>query len=508
MKLKRKKKLGATKNILSKLLILFFVIVYFIFSFYWTFIVFDYNKSKFFIYFGLIVLFVVCFVLIFLFCKKFLSRKIKLNFKIKKNIILISLIILSLILRVLLLIFDYNEPQSDYATFYYNAIHVATGEGTLSSQYISAFPYLYGYIYVLGQFMKLIGTTYNGVIFFNIILDLLGALFIYLFSKKVFNKNLATVSLLVWLFNPFSIYFSVICSPIIILNTFFALCLYLASLFVTNLNNRKKVVIYGLLLGTFLSITNIFRPIMIILIIAIFIYLVYLLTKKHKNIALNIVIGFLLLYCSYQIGNKLYYWTVSDVTGYKITKSLPGWSIYVGSNILSNGEWSTMNIEIYDKNFYAKDYNPAKFSDTFVKLGIERYKSNGIRNNINLFVNKSYVLGSKTNEYSYASFKNHYINEDNSHILTFVNIYTNLFWYMLVIFNFIFAIINIKYKDEKLIPYYLLVIGLCVSTLLVEVSPRYFFPMFVPLCFISSISIYNLIVFIKEKLKYILKKSY
>ena len=487
-KVRKLKKKTVNQKIASFLCNTFFI-CYFIFSIYWLIITFTQNKLRFSIYLLIIIL------LFFLILYLFKRYKLKPN----KKIIIVSLITLAILLRLSLLFLDYVSPTSDYATFYYNAVHIATGNGSLSSKYISAFPYLYGYMFVLGQFMKIFGGSYSSVVLLNIILDLLGAVFIYLFSKKAINEKVAIVTMTLWLFNPFGIYFSTICSPVIIVNTFFALTLYISSLFLSNLNSKKLAVLYGLLLGTSLAVTNVFRPIMIIFVIAIFIYLIYLVFENRKIKILNLIIGFLLMFCAYQLVNMTYFKIVSNVTGFDINKSLSGWTIYVGSNLEANGEWSSLNASTYDKYFYRDDYTPQKFSDTLQQLGIQRYKNNGIKNNLQLLTNKSIILGSRTNEYNYNSFINTNTN-DNLLFDKFIQIFTNLVWYILIIFNFMFSIMIPKFKDyAKFIPYCLLIIGLCASSLLVEVSPRYFYPMLVPICFIVSISMYYIFKNLRNK---------
>ncbi|MBE6153705.1 MAG: WecB/TagA/CpsF family glycosyltransferase [Firmicutes bacterium] len=487
----RKLKKKENKVTFSDYLTKFFFVSYFIFSIYWLIIVFNHNKSRFGVYF---IILAFLFALIFYLFKKY---KLKINTK----IIVIALIILSILFRLPLIFLDYADPTSDYATFYYNAVYIATGTGSFSSKYISAFPYLYGYIFVLGQFMKIFGSSYSSVIILNILLDLLGASFIYLFTKKI-NKKAAVYSLLIWLFNPFNIYFSIICSPIIIVNTFFALVLYISSLLFSNLDNRKLVIIYSLLLGISLSIANVFRPIMIIFVIAIFIYLTYLIFEENKIKTSNLIIGFLLVFCTYQIGNQVYYKIISNVTCYEINKSLSGWTIFVGSNTETSGTWSELNSDTYDKYYYSSDYTPEKFSDKLQKLGIERYKNNGIINNTKLFIEKSKVLAAKTNEYNYISFVDTNIT-NNVFLDKFVQAFTSIYWYFVVIFNFIFSIIIFKIEDyKKMIAYCLLVVGLCASTLIVEVSPRYFYPIFAPLTIVLALSIYKISNFFRKGEKY------
>ena len=96
------------------------------------------NKIVLIIYIGLLVLIYLLFLknnlllssilgilsiaLIYIFCK--LNKKYNFINKILENkIIIISLILLAILLRFSLLMFDYNEVYSDEATFYYKPYH-------------------------------------------------------------------------------------------------------------------------------------------------------------------------------------------------------------------------------------------------------------------------------------------------------------------------------------------------------------------------------------------------
>ena len=487
LKLGKKRKM---KDKMSEIFMRGLLICYFCFSVYWSIVLAHYNYFKFGIYVGEIIL---VFSLIY-----FILKKVKMV--VNKKVLIVIFIILALVLRLALLILTFAEPVSDYATFYYNAVTIATGEGVIDTKYISAFPYLYGYILLLGLFMKLFGIAYVNVVILNIILDLIGAIFMYLFTNN-FNKKTSIYALFLWLFNPFGIYFSIICSPVILVNVLIAIVLYVSSIFFNNLDNKKNVIFYGILLGSVLAIVNIFRPIMIIFIIACLLYLLYLFIDDNLIKKVNLIIGFLLILSVYQVGNQLYFKLVSDVTAYDISKSMSGWSIYVGSNYDAIGEWSPLNIETYNKYYNSDNYTPQSFNDAMMSLGIDRYKDNGIKANFVLFAKKSSILVARTNDYNYNSFTNYNTN-DIKLLDDFIRKFTDLFWYLIIVLNFIFAIIFWRLKRDnfkQLIPYCLFVIGFFMASLIVEVSPRYFYPLFTVLIFLSAVALYNLIEFFKKE---------
>lgn len=465
---------------------------YLCFSLYWFFIVSSYNFLKCILYIGVIGL---IFVMLYL-----LFRKIKI--KLNRNICIILGIVISLLLRGVLLKLSYGDLFSDYETFYNNALFIATGEGALSYRYISIFPYLYGYIFVLGKFLYFFGTNYINVVMMNIIIDLLGAIFIYLFVRNI-NRKSAVYALMLWLFNPFNIYFSVFCSLVIIVNTLIAITLYISSLFIINLDG-KRYLFYSILLGILIAITNIFRPIMIIFIIAMLIYILYLFFEKNSIRKRHLIFSMLIIGMIYYGGNNFYFKIMSNVTGYNITGSMSGWSIYVGSNYDVYGQWSISNTDTYNKYYNVDDFEPKKFNDSMMKLGLDRYRSNGIKNNLILLKNKSKVLAASVNDYNVNSFRD--FNTDNNTLLDiFVQKYTDLFWYFLIVANLLFVVLFYKMEKSefnKVFMYCLYIIGFCLSSLLLEVSPRYFYPIFPLMIFVSAISFGNIVNFLKvRKLK-------
>ena len=475
------------KGRIEKFLSNFFLVCYIIFSIYWCFISIFNDISNFLISFILII---VMFILVFKFVKNG-------KFKINNKKLIVFLVFIALLFRVLLLFLDYGTPYSDYATFYYNSVYVATLEGGLSSKYIACFPHLYGYMFVLGNFMKVFGSSYISVIGLNIILDMIGSIFMYLFSKNI-DKGIGVYALILWLFNPFSIYFSVLCSPVIIFNLFLLITLYVLSLFLSKLNEKISV-LYALLLGFVLCISNMFRPIMIILIIAIFIYLVYIGFSNNNVRKRNLIIYLIIIFSTYSIGNSIYFKLISDITGYSIDGNMSGFSLYVGSNKDASGQWSTLNSEVAEMYYNSSEFTPDYYHDNLGNLGIKRYANNGIKNNILLLIKKSFILATKVNIYNYDSFSS--VNSNNFKYLdNFVLLFSSLFWYLIIISNVIFSVFFMKnYNYKKIIPYFLFIIGFSLVSIFLEVSPRYFYPIFPFVIFVSAISLYSIINFLKER---------
>ena len=425
---------------------------------------------------------------IYIFCK--LNKKYNFINKILENkIIIISLILLAILLRFSLLMFDYNEVYSDEATFYYNAVSLASNL-EINSKYIAVFPYLFGYINILSMFMKVFGTTIYHAITFNIIIDLIGSVFAYLFGKKLFNdKNKGILLLLIWLFNPFNIIWCMKILPINIVNTMIIISAYVFECLLSSFNNKKYLII-SIILGIIIGISNSFRPIMIIFLIAIFLYYLYLIIFSKYNLK-KLLLSFIMISLCYGVYNNLNYKLVEDATGYTPSKSGSGWSVYVGSNINSNGEWF---LEPKLDEFFVKDedFSPSEIHEYFMEEGIKNYKSYNLITVSKFMIKKLEVLTNDVYSYTYENFTSSVINQSKKYN-TVLKSYLYCFWFLMFIIN-IFSIFNITDKDEnsRLVFYRLFFIGLVVSHLLVEVSPRYFMPMLVPLMILMGFQIEKL----------------
>lgn len=113
-----------------------------------------------------------------------------------------------------MLLFNYGEVFSDEATFYSNAMNLRS-DLPLNNRYIAMFPYLYSYIFLLGNFMKIFTTKFITVVILNIIMDITASYFAYLFGKKIKNKEFGILLMIIWLLNPFQILWCMKALPIL-----------------------------------------------------------------------------------------------------------------------------------------------------------------------------------------------------------------------------------------------------------------------------------------------------
>lgn len=434
-----------------------------------------------------LILLLVLAILAYLTWRKLDKIKILLTDKNLNRIYLVA-IIAGIVLRSLLLCLNYYDitgKYGDYTTFYNNAVAFANVT-KFNSRYIAMFPYLFGYISALGIFFKIFGHSMLNVTIFNIIMDLIGCFFLNKFLKNTYNNKIAKIGSIIWILNPINILWCVVPAPIIIVNTSILICLYVFSILLKNITNMKKSIFISILLGITLSLANCFRPIMIIIIISIFIYFIYLIIN-NKKIIKNLTIYFLLIISCFLCINKLNLKFVSNSIEENVATSASGWTIYLGSNYNTSGQWASD--PRFNKFLSSSDFNANAVHKFYLNEGINRYKVNGLKN-IGLFIKKSQVLGNGMEKTTLDSFNQ--IVSFNKDYNPFLHIIMKLYYYLVLIMSLIFY----KTKDnddDKILCLVLMALGFFTSNLLVEVASRYFLPVMVPLTLISIVSFSRLI---------------
>lgn len=381
-KIKKIFKLETKKDLFSK----FFFVCYFIFSLYFFYINFSNPSTT-----QKIGIFCVGLFLVMLIGLK----KIRIE---HNKIIMILLITLPIVERFLLLKLNYGNFVDDYNYLLTNSINYANGL-SLDTKYISLFPYIFSFIFSLGTLFKIFGNSYAILLVFNIIVELIGILFFYLTLKQKFNNNSAVIATLFYLYNPFSVLWIIKCCPVIIVNTLIIILIYFYNKI--DFTSNKKVIIFSILTGILLCISNSFRPIMIIFVIAVLLNYMYLVIKKENF--KKIICSFLIIIFVFFIGNSLFFKMVNNKLDINIKNAQSGFTLLVGSNIDSWGTWNISDATLFSQlvNDYGVELGPKKAKE----MAIDRYKNYGTEV-IELLNLKAKVLGTNIDNYSYLEFKN------------------------------------------------------------------------------------------------------
>lgn len=468
-------------KIVSKLL----YCIYFVFILVILYSIITFSTKK---YIAMYLIIAMAMLIMYLLVKK---KKIDLENKILKRSIIVVCIICTVIgvaLRIGSIILSYIEPFSDYLTFYYNAASYANTSSFANNNYIALFPYLSPYIFVLGNVFKVLGVSYRSAVIFNVFLDTLAGILLYLTFRNSENKLKPLCILAIWMINPFNILWCSFVAPITIVNFFFVLGIFIFEKREKMKSSKKKFLAISILLGIVLGIANQFRPIFIIFVIALILYELYNILFEKEDSKLILSIGILLVICMYFISGKAVFYSMEKINKVKFATS-SGWTIYLGANLESKGTWNSEDSLFFNKKIEEGDLDAESVQKYFMDLAIERYKTNGIKNNIRLMRDKFEVLTGDVPKYSTESWwyvQENLTKEKLNIALMFI---TKVVYTILILTNVyvIFAGENIKRNKF----YLLLVMGLIASHLLVEVSPRYNLHVLVPMQIILTLLLFE-----------------
>ncbi len=408
------------------------------------------------------------------------------------SLIFILAITVTAIAIRLLFFFAYSySPISDPGSFFTRAQAVASGAGLVGDVYVSFFPYLAAYAYVLGLAVKLIGNAWLATIILNTILDIAAAAIASLLIKKISDKKSKKYLIIygLWLLSPFNIIFSVLSLPVIAVNFFIVLAIFLTYMLSRKVMSQdiKSSLILALILGLTLGYANCFRPLFPIVIIAILLYFAYiLLTNKFSQKVFLLSLSSILIIIAIFFGvQRLNVAFVSGQTGLNVPSDASGWSIYVGSNASNTGGWNAAD-NAYLYGILNKNTDMQRLHDQLAREGIERYKSLGVSGTISLMFRKLSLFAGNQNWLYDAEAS--IVGYQGSIISKFISVYILAFVFIIFTIAGIYLYriaVSVKFKRETdpiVIFIVILMLGFFFSSMFVEAQIRYaqvMYPMFV-----------------------------
>ena len=272
--------------------------------------------------------------------------------KIRHKTKILLLLILAFILRIFWVVSVNTMPVSDFLNMYESASYLVQGNLDAFSgyNYLARFPHLVPMTLYMSLIIKLF-PIYN-IVVMKIINIVLGVLSIYLLYKlsDIFiksEKNKLYILLLGGIFPAFISYSSVLCTENL------AIPLYLITLivFYKATQNKNSKIFFGA--GVLLSISNLFRGVGIVFIIAIIIY-IFMCEEdnKFKN-TFYVLFGYILL--AVLVSGALINFNVIKRPLWIGMENSNLTLLLKGTNVNSGGKWSVEDAEFVDK--YLKSEN-------------------------------------------------------------------------------------------------------------------------------------------------------
>lgn len=375
------------------------------------------------------------------------------------------------------------QPGGDYKDYWNLACALAAGSPVPNADMIAVFPHLFGTGSFLSIFLRLFGTSLYTVTLLNVLWVSLSCALVFLLGRKLRSEEAGFLAALFWAVMPSKLMLNslVFSEPIytLFLLLFFYLFWELSERLSAPEPKHAPAVIAGVAaLGLLLAAINFIRPLATILLIALWLWFLFLRGACDGKAWLRWFAALLALTLVY--GGALALWRshLEAVIGEE-SATVPWYNIYVGFNEESGGQYSEPDIDLLFS--YMKQGQTAdEAQKSMIPHVRERLAS--LRNLPRLFLTK--LLAFLGND-ELGGFSYHY-----SHTPLFVRIcmvICNIGYYGI----YLAALAGLwrmlrspRLSAGLLIP--LFFIGLTLAHLLVEVTVRYHYSLMPLLCLFAG----------------------
>ena len=385
-------------------------------------------------------------------------------------------------------------PESDYQTYYDIATLLSQGnlikDGVGACDYISQFPHVIGYPYILSKIFKIFGVSVSVGLYFNLVVSLISIFLAYRIARLMCGKLGGMIALVLVAFWPSQIlYINHIASePVFTCMALFSLWLAV-YLFKSPFGKSKAsaCLFLYIFLGISLALGAAVRPMSIILLIAIIISTFHVKIKinEDKNSVGLIKRGMskgwlrvLVILVSYLVCSQI----ISGAIAKAIDRELPdssvsfGYNLLVGLNIEFKGAWNEQDSKLMNNKFLETD-SATEAHRTARDEALKRFEGNTI-GIVNLAFQKYALLWERDDYASYLNIstmeKQNTITPEKKALISGFVLWNNLY-YLLTIFLSLLMGVSLWYK-KKVGPEHILIlffIGTAILHMILESQNRY-----------------------------------
>jgi len=277
----------------------------------------------------------------------------------KEKYLIVSLLLVALLIRILWVITYPTEQISDFIGYHKIALSLLE-----NSFYGVDSPSCYrppGYPFLLFLIYKFINLNISTAIIVNILLEVVSCYLVYLLALLVFNRRVALIALIIFVFNPVSITF---CSLLASEHLFITIFLLLLICLIKYMQNDKLV--FLILSGFLWGIGTLVRAQLLIYPIPIFLTFLFV-ENKYKEI-LKFLIIYFIMFCLCILP-----WTIRNYIQFKrfiLVSCNSGIVLYVGNNPKTY-KWDNSVIKIAD----VKNKSNEEADKIYKTLAIKNIKS-------------------------------------------------------------------------------------------------------------------------------------
>lgn len=394
---------------------------------------------------------------------------------------LVLLLLLCVLVKLTWVLLVPVAPKSDYLTFYQTAEKLLNQPVLSYPRYVALFPHILGYSQFLSLAMALFGTGYLVAPLLNVALSTLSAGLLFCLGSRLADLRVATAATLLWIICPSQTIYNIytLSEPLYTALILLFFCL-LAGFHRREQRFRYSGFLWGTLCGVLLAAINAVRPIAVILVIGLILWLGLLQTDRWREREFRIkwlpfVAALLVLF----LAAGALWNSYSAARLGEEPASTPGFNILVGLNPDSGGVWNPEDSKVLNAYNDQPGSTPQGVQEQLFEDALDRAFSGQI-NYPRLFLRKLHVfLGVDSACVQYAE-----------QLLPHPNLLRHLcngFYFTVVIFSLVAAAVLLRRGDRSLlfIPMVYL-IGLILAQLLVEVAGRYHYSLIPTLCLLGG----------------------
>lgn len=418
-----------------------------------------------------------------------------------------AMIIIAILLRLFWILNVNTDLFSDFKGYFDYGAQIAKGFPHFPNNLYELFPFTVGYPILLAGLFKIFGISLFTVKLFNIFCSVILIVLIYLITNKIFNRKAAYFASFIFAIWPTQIMYTSVPATEHIFIVFFMLSIYLTFLIAKS--EGKNKVILSVILGISIMFAQFIRPVALMLIPSIFIYIFIIQTKKKFiKTLLNKTAICLIILASYLLCYSVLYCSVFNYTGVDLSKTSAGYSLLMGTNLAHGGGWNADDAKIID------EFNgiPEIVQKEAMKRGIDRIKKDPVKFIAGaLFIKENFLWSDEGYGY-YWSTQTLASESGFAKYLEANNQSTHCIYQIVYIFILIMAlfgsIVAFRKKIFEIIPMLLYSLSIFASFLFLEVQGRYAFPVMPLLIVLSGFGIAQILdkIQLPAQLKGLLKR--
>ena len=407
----------------------------------------------------------------------------------KNSLIITIILITAFVIRFLWFYNIDSIPISDFNRMFICAEDFSNGDTYMFKDYsyFARFPHMSITVLYFSLIIKAFSNPLIAIRFINIIFSMLNIILLFFISKEIFDSKQKSICVLLIssIYPPMIFYNNVYCSENI------AIPLLLLSILMffkaMNIDCKNKLLFFAIS-GLSLSTMHLFRPLGYIMIIAYIMYISIYFREKIKPKIIKSLLIILMFVIPYIIVS--YTLIALNITENPLWHPMEPISISVlkGTNIESGGSWNQEDSDLVNK--YYTDYDDL---DKAAKETIKQRLTSPHKKELLYFYIFKYAkqwcsgdfggvywsqlgLNEAYNKKDYLDIMGKEKGRDLIKLSDNMQIYTQIFFIIILILSYIGLYRNKKIKNFKIDFFYIMFCGLSLQCLLTESQDRYTYP--------------------------------